>query len=154
MRKSVVELVVGVVLTAVSLAGLVEAWSYSGQSGLLPRAVLVAAVFLSLVWCLQSLRAMRADGERIVIEKPRLARFGALLLGGALYVLGIAWVGFFTSTIIIVPAIAISLGYRNWTVILLSTLGFVVVLYAVFRLLLGIPLPDELILTLFAGADT
>lgn len=153
MRKPVIELIAGIVVAALSIAGLAEAWGYSGETGLMPRAVLVAAVFLSLVWCLQSLRAMGANGEKIEVETGALVRFGLLMAGGAVYVLGIASIGFFTSTVIIVPAIAAGLGYRNWTVIALSTLGFVAVLYAVFRLLLQIPLPDEIIFTFFSGAS-
>jgi hypothetical protein len=43
------------------------------------------------------------------------------------------------------------LGYRRPIGLVISTVLFVALLVAVFRLLLGVPLPPELLLTLFGN---
>ena len=89
--------------------------------------------------------------ERLEATGVDLSRFVLILAVGAAYVAGFVWLGFFTSTVIMVPAVAWMLGYREPKVILLTTLSITLVLYAVFRLLLGVPLPEEALWSLFGA---
>jgi len=103
-------------------------------------------------WALQSVRILAAGrAERLEATGVDLSRFVLILAVGAAYVAGFVWLGFFTSTVIMVPAVAWMLGYREPKVILLTTLSITLVLYAVFRLLLGVPLPEEALWSLFGA---
>lgn len=152
MTKQTVELIVASVVGALCAGGLVEAWGYSDQSSYMPIAVLAFAACMSLIWASQSaLGLVRGRTDRLAVEEPILARFAFIVGATVAYVLGVTWLGFFTSTLIMVPIMAAVLGYRHWTVSLTATVAFVAVLYGVFRLLLSIPLPEEAILGFVGG---
>jgi hypothetical protein len=152
MNKQTVELTVALAVGALCAGGLVESWGYSGQSSYMPIAVLAFAACMSLIWAAQSaLGLVRGSTERMDVEGPVLARFAFLVVAIVAYVLGVTWLGFFTSTLIMVPVVAAVLGYRHWAVSLTATLAFVAVLYGVFRLLLSIPLPEEAVLGLLGS---
>lgn len=152
MQKSAVELVAALVSAGLSVFGFLEALRYSGQAGLMPQVVTFAAIILSLVWCGQSIVGMRsAEREVITDERPPLSSFAVIVAGIFIYVLAIPVLGFFTSTFLTVPILSFCIGYRNWRVSILATGCFVAIIYLVFRTLLNVPLPDELILVLMFG---
>lgn len=143
-NRAVIELVAALGVGAISVLGVVEASRYNGASSYMPLAVTGLAVALSGVWAVQAALALaRGGGGSFDIGAHLLARFAIIVAAVIAYVAGIGTIGFFTSTFIMVPGLAILIGYRNIPVALLSTVGFCVVLYAVFRLLLSIPLPPE-----------
>lgn len=151
MQKSTVEVAASLTVAAVSGFGLMVAQQYNGQSGLMPVAVTAAALVLSGLWCLQSLRSWVSNGEALRPDRETVLKVGLMVAGMIVYILAIPHLGFFTATFLTVPLLARGIGYRNLRVSLLSTLGFVAILYAVFRLLLKIPLPPEFVLTFFQG---
>ena len=149
MNRSLVELLVAGAVCGLCVAGLLEAWSYAGASRYMPVAVIGFALGLGLIWAAQNAVALvRGRAERMAVPSGDLGRFAGIVLAVALYVLGVVWIGFFTSTLVMVPALSAALGYRRWRVALVATLGFAAVLYGVFRLLLAIPLPPEAVLGL------
>jgi putative tricarboxylic transport membrane protein len=152
MRKAAVELPVALALCALCVAGLLEASGYRGQSSYFPLAVIGFATVLAAIWAGQSAIALaRGAGARFEARAGDLARFGFVVAVIVVYTLGVAWLGFFTSTIVMVPVLAAVLGYRQWGVSLVATLAFVTILYGVFRLLLAIPLPREAVLGFIGG---
>jgi putative tricarboxylic transport membrane protein len=152
MRKAAVELPVALALCALGVGGLVEASGYRGQSSYFPLAVLGFGTALAVVWAGQcSLALARGAHPRFEARAGDFARFGFVVVVIVLYTLAVAWAGFFTATLVMVPALAGVLGYRRWGVAILATLVFVTVLYGVFRLLLSIPLPREAVLGFIGG---
>ncbi|MDX2482932.1 MAG: tripartite tricarboxylate transporter TctB family protein [Pseudodonghicola sp.] len=145
MNRNLLELLAAVFVTAFFVYLFGEARGYAGQSKVMPVAVTGLAVALSLTWGAQCCVALvKGGGAAETGPAPfDLRRLAIIATAVVIYALGIGTLGYFTSTIIMLPALSISLGYRNWLVAILVTLGFAAVLYAVFRLLLSVPLPAE-----------
>lgn len=126
-----------------------QAVGYPGRSAYMPAAASGIGLLMCCVWALRAVRLLASgQAERYDATRSDVARFALILVAAAMYVAGFIWVGFFTSTIVMVPAVAMTLGYRNRTAVASTTLGFALVLYAVFRILLSVPLPPEALLTL------
>lgn len=144
MNRRVVELFAAVAVGLIFTMLLVESFHYRGQSSYMPIATTGLAVILCAGWAVQSARLLvTGRGDRYDATPADFGRFALVVGVGILYVLGVTFVGFFTSTIIMVPGLAFALGYRSLKVAIVATVGFIVVLYGVFELLLSIPLPQE-----------
>lgn len=129
-----------------------EGLSYRGQSAYMPVAASGIGLLMCFFWGVHTARLVVSDkSEYYETNGSDVKRFALLLGVGVVYILGFVWLGFFTSTLIMVPSVSIMLGYRNKNVIIATTIAFTFILYAVFRLLLSIPLPKELILTLIGA---
>ena len=149
MTRRILEIVAAVSVAIVFAVLFFEALSYRGRSSYVPSAATGLGFVMCLFWMISALRLSPEDGDvPLPVTRADLRRFGLIIFAGLLYLLGFAWIGFFTSTLIVVPVLAAALGYRNWKVLIVTTLGFVIVLYGVFRLLLSVPLPPEVILAL------
>lgn len=147
MTKAKLELAFSVLFIALGILGFLEALRYRGQSGLMPQAVMVIATLLALVWFVQAALSLQRDtGVPIRFTLTSIIRFAATVGGTVLVVIGITRIGFFTSAAVAVPAIAYVLGYRSAWGLAVGTVLFVAVLFAVFHLLLRIPLPPEVLL--------
>lgn len=152
MNRFLVETIGASGVLALSGLGLLEAWKYSGEGGLVPRVVMILAIMLSGAWLVEAIASMRRGRQAPASGAPIPIRSVVMLLGAGLaLLLGMQFVGFFTSTVIIVPALAFGLGYRQPLGLLIGTALFVVLLIVVFRLLLGVPLPPEALLKLFGA---
>lgn len=158
MNRRSAELVAAGIFAALFAFLIFEAIGYSGRSAYMPAAASGIGLLMCCFWALKAARPAAAGpaedvepAERYDATKGDVTRFALILAAGVVYVAGFVWVGFFTSTIIMVPSIALALGYRNPKVVALTTIGFALILYAVFRLLLAVPLPPEALLTLMGG---
>lgn len=146
-NRAAVELAVALGVGAISVAGVLEASGYRAGSSTMPLAVTAFAAALSAVWAVQAGTALaRGTWGRLEVTGGAVRRFALVVAATVLYVLAVTHVGFFTSTLVMVPLFAFAIGYRNLKVALAATAGFCVVLYGVFRLLLKIPLPQEVLL--------
>nr|WP_236042234.1 tripartite tricarboxylate transporter TctB family protein [Nitratireductor aquimarinus] len=151
-RRAVFESGFALAAVVLSLLGLLEAWRYSGEGGLMPRGVMTLMLVLSGLWLAQSVSALRqADAPMLAPTSAQLRGALLLIVAGAALLFGMRFVGFYTSAAIIVPTLAWGLGYRNLKGLIIGTVLFVCVLIAVFRFLLVVPLPPEIILLPFGG---
>lgn len=149
MTKRTLELVAAALVAVVFAALFLEAMTYRGRSSYVPSAATALGFVMCLFWMISALRLSPEKGDApLPVTREDLGRFSLILFAGLLYMIGFAWIGFFTSTLIVVPVLAAVLGYRNWKVLVVTTIGFVILLYGVFRLLLSVPLPPEAILAL------
>ena len=150
MNRRLVELAAAGVFAALFAFLFFEGIGYSGRSAYMPTAATGIGLLMCCFWALKSVRMLAAgQAEHFDVKVSDGLRFALILAAGSIYVIGFIWLGFFTSTVIMVPAVAWVLGYREPKVIALTTLGFTFVLYVVFRLLLAIPLPREALPALF-----
>lgn len=149
MRRLHLEILAGLIAGGVLLIFFMQAMGYRGGSGMMPRSVLILALALTVIWIFQSgLGLRRHAGSPIQWNQLAIWRFVALFGGTAIAVLGISTIGYFTSAAIILPLIAMAIGYRRPLPIVIATVAFVAVLFSVFHLLLNIPLPPEAILSI------
>ncbi len=152
MNRHAMELVAAGIFAGFFAILLAKGVGYSSRSSYMPVAASGIGLAMCLIWSVGALRQIAAGrSERLVMGRPDLVRFGLILGAGMIYLAGFVWIGFFTSTLILVPVMSLALGYRNLVVIALTTLGFVILLYAVFRLLLAVPLPREALLSVFGA---
>ena len=152
MNRRKVELVAAILVGILAILGFVEAYGYKGQSSYMPLAATGAGVLLSLAWAIQTGRMLAAGLVETYGATGRdYVHFAVVCVVAILYVLGVTFLGFFTSTIVMVPLLAFALGYRHVPTAILSTAVFSLILYGVFDKLLSIPLPPEAILGAFGG---
>jgi len=144
MPRPFVELLAALVVGGLCVAGYIEAMDYRGASGYLPTGVMVFGLVLAVVWGLQSTLALykgeKNESGGAVESWWKLLVFVAAGLG---YVIAIGFLGYFTTTIIFVPAVAAILGYRRPTPLLGASIIFVSFLYVLFVQVLQVPLPEE-----------
>lgn len=152
MKNSVAEMLGALISAGISVFGLLEALNYSGQSGMMPQAVTAFAIFLSLIWFVNAAKLHFSGQSEFEFAELRLAGLAKIIGGILIYVLSVRYVGFFTATIVAVPAFAYLIGYRNLKVSFATAVGFVLILYAVFSMLLNVPLPDEAIVDVITRA--
>lgn len=148
--KKSVEIIAAILFAAAFAALFAEARSYAGRSSYMPMAATGLGFVMCCLWALHEMRlpaGARRDTSGLSHGETR--RLAVVLAAGALYVAGFAWLGFFTTTALIVPGLAALMGYRDWKVLLPAVIAFIAVLFVVFRLLLSVPLPDEALLILF-----
>lgn len=126
-----------------ALLGLAIWWlaqGYRGASGAYPATLGVALAILGLLVAGRAL-VRRGDAARPLSENAGPL---ALTIGmAALYVWGVTRIGFFTASVALMLALPPLLGLRRPWLVILATLVFVALVYAVFTLLLGKPLPPD-----------
>lgn len=152
MERAKVETGAALVSLLFSALGLFEAWGYSGEGGMMPRAIMALMVALSAIWCLQSLASLGRHPDRVISITPQQFR-GAVLLtvAGLGLVFGMQYLGFYSTAIVILPAVAYGLGYREPKGLVIATVLFIALLIVVFRIFLAVPLPAERLLSTFGG---
>ncbi|OCW59578.1 tripartite tricarboxylate transporter TctB family protein [Hoeflea olei] len=127
---------------AVALIGGVIIWDgarQTGESAYFPIAVGGAMVALSAITIAKLDRATRFSDEA-----PLAKGFAGLVMLG-LFIWLAGHVGFLTSSLLLIPAMALLGGDRNVLRMTIGTIAFVGLAYLVFNLALSQPLPAELI---------
>lgn len=115
------------------------------MSALLPVAMLICLMILGVALIvLQYLRRMTVSEKKLKISNPSraLASFGLIVV----YTLAVHYIGFYISTIVMVPSVAWLFGYRNFPRLLLATAIFVGGIYLIFSMLMGQRFPEEIFL--------
>lgn len=141
----------GVLLLFLGVGALAVAWNYPFEAAFFPR--LVAGV---IVGCAVTIiaRSFWRGYQAILLEEsevgvgwkdPALAAFILMIL----YVAGVRYVGYLTSTAIFIPLVALAFGYRDWRWIVPVTVGFVGLTGFLFLRVFHTPLPPERILSWF-----
>lgn len=152
MNRRIIELTAAGVFAALFAFLFLIGIGYPGRSAYMPAAASGIGFLMCCLWALKAVRMLAlGQAEPFDATASDVSRFVLIVVCGAAYLAGFVWLGFFTSTVIMVPAVAWFLDYREPKVIALTTLGFTIVLYVVFRMLLAVPLPKEAILTLLGA---
>lgn len=152
MERAKIETGAALVSLIFSALGLIEAWSYSGEGGMMPRAVMLVMITLSAIWSVQSVaRLGRHPGEVISATPQQLRGAGLLAIAGLFLLIGMHYLGFFTTTVIVLPAVAYGIGYRDAKGVAIATGLFMLLLIVVFRVFLAVPLPAELLSSFMGG---
>ena len=137
------------VVLLLATAGLIHIQDMPSGAAMFPRLILGLAVFLSVCWLISTILPRRrpAGGPRDeatphpFMENPgNLATF---LMVIAAYIALIDVIGYFTSTIVFIPAAAFALGFRRVTYTAITVLLFVGFVYFIFVVLFNRPLPIE-----------
>lgn len=117
-----------------------------GAGGVFPRVVAAIMMAASLGLLIKGfLRPTRIEP----LTREGMLRVGTAVVLTLLYIVGVAQLGFITSSLIFIPATAYLLGLKRHLLILATTLPFVAGVHFLFQAIFGTPLPPDLILTLF-----
>ncbi|MBV1866637.1 MAG: tripartite tricarboxylate transporter TctB family protein [Marinosulfonomonas sp.] len=129
----------------VSSVLLVRVWNMPTMSGLLPIAMLVGIIVLSLALIGRNFFASASQSSQTsVFVSPRRFCFAALSV--IFYILAVNYIGFYTSTTIMVPAVAWVFGYRQPLGLALATLLFVGGIGIIFQGIMNRDFPTEFFL--------
>lgn len=134
--------VLGAVTTVLSLAGVWYAASLGEGPRVFPLLILTPAVVLGPLIMVRGQRKLAMGDNPAFFESPR--RFFQLLLMLFLLILGVQYIGFFTTTVVLIPVTAWTLGYRNLKVIAGTTALFLGFIYLLFIEIFSRPLPPEI----------
>ena len=147
MTKAAQDRAIAVVVFILAGAMFLQAGKLPFEAGLFPR--LVTAVMLMAAVAMFARSFMGPGGARaepVFINWPLLA---ITLIMTMLYVIAVHAIGYFTSSVVFVPAIAYALGLRDHRVIAAGTVLFVAFLYLVFVRVFQLPMPREMLLERF-----
>lgn len=120
-------------LLIVTAAGLLpEALSYGGGSKYFPVVLLAALLACSLIALLRRRAPMLEDAEPFFLNAPRA---GLALLLMVLYTAALPEVGYFTTSAILMFAMAWLFGYRDLKVIIATVVGYLLFTWLVFTVI-------------------
>lgn len=147
-KKIYLEIIISISLITICLLGLIfEVSTYTGASAIMPLGILSIVIILSLIWLVQSmfeLKRSSSSTDDMITDDIESKRFFVFFCISFIYVIAISSIGFFTATIIAIPIMSISMGYRNLIGITISTVLFTSIIFVVFNLFLKVPLPLEI----------
>lgn len=142
MTRIHMDTVLGAVTTLLALAGVWYALSLGEGPRVFPLLVLTPALVIGPLIMVRGQRKL-ARGDAPAFFASRL-RFFQLLTMMVLFILGVQYLGFFTTTVVMVPLTAWTLGYRNLKVIVITTAVFLAFIYGLFIQIFSRPLPPEI----------
>lgn len=136
------ETVAALILVGFSVFAWSEVSEITGGAGIFPRLIIYVLTFFSLVYLVRSI--MVARPTRQVVEN--LGIFAILLVASIVYINGVTYLGYVTSSLIFIPLATWAIGFRRPLYILVVTLVYIVSVYVLFEVIFGRPLPSELLL--------
>lgn len=134
-----------VVLAATAFFWYESAKIATDEARFFPRVILGGIGALALVLLLRGPREAEADTTEPIVTAP--FAFTVFLGASLAYAVAVSFFGYFTSTVVFVPAVALLLGLRRPVIIAATTVVFTGFVYLAFVTLFKRPLPPEF----FAG---
>lgn len=136
------ETIAAAFLLAFSIFAWVQAAAISGGAGTFPKLIVYVLTFFSAVYLVRSLMVARPAIR--VIEHGGI--FAVLLVTTLIYINGVTYAGYVTSSIVFIPLSAWLVGFRRPIYIAIVTVVYIVSVYVLFEVVFGRPLPSELLL--------
>lgn len=143
MRTSAKDGLTGLVCLAGGLAFFLLSAPLPEQSQTFPRAAALLVIIPSVLLIIRALRGRQAEAPatRRTGFTAEDRRVGAVIVASIVYAASLKFLGFFVASAIFIPACAWFLGMRRPVPLVLTTAGFLVVMYWLFRIALRVPLP-------------
>ena len=132
-------------MVLLSAAFLIRAFMYPAASSQFPRFLMLLQLIFSVILFVLSLRVPRAAGTgsfRLAALYPPIKVFVA----SAVYVLAIGYLGYFTATALFLCGSMYWFGKHGPLVLIGVSGGFILTVYALFILFIGVRLPEGLLI--------
>jgi putative tricarboxylic transport membrane protein len=130
-------------------AAWLQTTSLPAGAALFPQLSLLLLALCSLAYVLRSVvKGIPKRQYEPLFHHP--ARFAIAFAAIAFYALVFPRIGYFTATLVFIPALVAALGMRRYRLTLISTAIFTVLVYLLFVVLLGRYLPKEVLLGAFS----
>lgn len=148
-------------LSIILFVGSIIAWfsirDIPADAQMFPNFILGGIAVCSIIMIIRSLtgasaRALGKDIENWVFSDNVKRMFGALAIF-VVYLLIVDHVGYFTSSALLILALARFAGFQNWLALVATAAGFCLFVYLIFVLLFARPLPQEFFISIFAAAS-
>ena len=137
--------IAAIVIMLGASALLVEAARMPTMSAMLPIAMLVFLIGLAATMLVKNVTAQRRGVVQArLVQRPKRA-IGAYF-AIVIYSLLVSLIGFYTSTVLMVPLVGWIFGYRNLPRLMLATVIFVGSIFLIFNLAMGQEFPVEFFL--------
>lgn len=137
------DVVLGLSVAVLAALGSYKATSFSSGAEIFPLIVLVPMVIVGLVIAIRGQIKLVKSGDNPVFY-AHFGRFISVVLLIVLALVGLNYLGFLTTSAIVIPCISFLLGYRKPLPVAIVTVSFIAVVYIVFIKLLARPLPSEI----------
>jgi len=137
--------IAAIVIMLGASALLVEAVKMPTMSAMLPIAMLVFLIALGAITLAKNVIAQRrGEVQARVVRRPKrvIGAFIAIFV----YSVSVSLIGFYTSTILMVPTVGWAFGYRNPPRLILATAIFAGSIYLIFNIAMGQQFPVEFFL--------
>ncbi|WP_417843321.1 tripartite tricarboxylate transporter TctB family protein [Thalassospira sp.] len=135
------DIIAGLVIVACSVWLFTETRDMPPMSALLPVVMLCAMALMGIILIGRTFLKPDLRSDRAVFVAPR--RFFLVVFAIGAYALGVATLGFYTSTTLMVPSVAWCFGYRKPFGLALATVIFVGGIALIFLVLMNQDLPTE-----------
>jgi hypothetical protein len=131
------------VLIAVAVWAAAEAGNYPGSSGVYPQVLAVLLAIGAALVILRRLMTAEKEGQsRLFLHTGRFVLGLATLVA---YVVAVGLVGYLLPSLAVGIVVPLLLGYRNLQLTLAVTLGTILFIVIVFHMILGRPLPPDIL---------
>lgn len=131
-------------VTLISVLLTIQAFRYPAESSHFQRFLCILMVLFSLISLSKSLKDKKPKCEEItfasVVKLPLIVFLTAIA-----YILGIAYIGYFVSTIVYMLSMMYLFGERRIVPMGAAIAVFIIVIYALFVHFLGLRLPDGIL---------
>jgi hypothetical protein len=138
--------VAGLVAFAFAASIFVAAGSYGPATALFPRAV---AILMMIASALLAVRGFFRASHHDELPRRTVLLIAAVILLTLVYIVGVDYLGFVTSSLIFIPVTACLLGARNPVLIAAVAVMFVSSVAFLFKIVFGVPLPAEFVVRIF-----
>lgn len=137
-KKILIDLSMPIVFIAISLWMIIESATFTGEEGGFPTLIgyfmLIVALFILFTTLMQ--KESKVNFKNINKRKV-IVVFIALVLYVALFKL----IGYVLSTFFLCAYVITTLGYKNYKLTMLISVGVTLVVFVLFKIVLGVPLP-------------
>lgn len=142
------ELIFSSVVTVLTAALLVRAFMYPGESSQFPRFLMVLQLVFSALLLVRAIRLPAAAGaskSAKAAAKSLVVPF-QVFVSASLYLIMISFLGYFVATAIFLCGTMFWFGTRKPLLIVSVSAGFMLVIYALFVLFIGVRLPAGILI--------
>ena len=136
---------IGICIIIVGVIFLIMSGSIPATPALFPRLMSVVAILLGV---LQSAAALTLPADRAEQDQSSRSMVVFLEILGVivLHIILLSTAGFVVANLVLTLGLFLVLGYRRWAPMSVAAVGVTMLLYLVFRIALGIPLPTGILL--------
>ena len=140
------EIVFAILMTAISTALLTSTYSHPSESVQFPRFLVIFQLLFSVVLLVRALRISTKDPTQR--ETPSLSRLVPFQIFASIsaYILAIEHIGYFVATALFLLGSMYMFGRHRSVVLVGVTAAFLLTVYILFGLLIGVRLPEGLLI--------
>jgi predicted ferric reductase len=137
-KNLLVDLSMPSVFIALAIWMIIESYTFPGEEGAFPKLI---GLFMLIVAVFVLLTTLRQKESKVNFKNINKRKVLEILVVLALYVALFKVIGYIIDTILLCAYVITTLGYKNYKVTILTSLGVTVVVFALFKIVLGVPLP-------------